>query len=627
MQSKNILQKTLSQKKHFTEALFKRPQSLASLLPYEEYLEKERLFLMKDGSLGAVFRAELLEHESMTEKEVVSITKSLKPWLSLPSNCTLQILFEQKRIPAKNEKIKEIEASYKKSHPVSQILFNEKVSSLKKECLNTDSSHPPMERSLFISIRFFPKNKKQAALFKEGNSTLKTELHGFLAEMREFQSILASFETNSQIKLKRVEAKELLSKLREFFNPKTFLKRSFSDYNPSTSLSEQFLYNSPTLDYAGIEREGLKTRTITLKTSPLFAYPGGMSYFTKLDFPFHLSLNFSFPAKEKTKRFFDFKEFFLSNTPTARGKYQLEEVKTVQDRLARDDRCLQLTFCVVVEGRNQEELDERTRKVCSIFNNELECEVIQEEDIGLGLCLNTLPLSYSPEADHATARAIRILRSDAVHFLPVFDSFKGLTKPISIHLSRENNLVPFSLLEDDICSHTVVVANSGAGKSAFIVDCLASHKRLHPEPLVFIIDKKSSYSMLAEYFEGDITVFDRNKKMPFSPFRGRYDEEKIAFLTKLFLMGIQMTSPSFVMESEYQTVISQALKQAYIKKQNRKGLKHIEGKLVEYNSSQSSQITMDDFIMELGSISGDEKLKEVTQTLLLKLRPFYGDGP
>src|SRR5690606_16960992 len=95
-------------------------------------------------------------------------------------------------------------------------------------------------------------------------------------------------------------------------------------------IAEQVIFNAPTLDHAGISREGLKTRTISLKTSPLYAYPGGMSYFTRISFPFRLSLSFSFPSKGKVKQFFDVKEFFLENTPSAKARRQREEVLEVQ---------------------------------------------------------------------------------------------------------------------------------------------------------------------------------------------------------------------------------------------------------------------------------------------------------
>ena len=179
--------------------------------------------------------------------------------------------------------------------------------------------------------------------------------------------------------------------LRKFFNPKTYYKRKFAPYNKSLSLSDQFLFHSPTLDYSGIEREKVKTRTLTLKTSPLYTYEGGMSYFVNLDFPFKLSLNFSFPSQAKVNRFFGMKEFFLENTLSAKGRLQKEEVREVQERLAREDRCLHLTFNVIVEGESDEKLDERTRKFAISFttnsNVKLLKKMIWDWDFVLTPCL------------------------------------------------------------------------------------------------------------------------------------------------------------------------------------------------------------------------------------------------
>ena len=214
---------------------------------------------------------------------------------------------------------------------------------------------------------------------------LYRELEEFVRESRQFTHLITNFQHNSKLPLRLLGASELLDVLRKFFNPKTYYKRPFARYNPSIPLSDQVIYHSPILDYAGIEREGVKTRTLTLKTSPQYAYPGGMAYFIRLGFPFKLSLNFSFPSKAQVKTFFDMKEFFLQNTPSARARRQREEVLEVQERLVRDDRCLHLTFNVIIEGETDEVLESRIREVVNVFHNDLECETILEDDIGLGL--------------------------------------------------------------------------------------------------------------------------------------------------------------------------------------------------------------------------------------------------
>ena len=628
-----IIREALCKRELFIKALFSRPESLSHLLPYDGFIEEEKIFQLKDGSLGAVFKINLLEHEPLTERRILSAASSTKNWFSLPENCVLQVVYEQSNYSSLDDKIQKIENSYQKAHPVSKILFSEKIKELKNSCNKKRSQDQSslLKRRAFLSIRYFPEKKttiKVKDYLNRGEGLLHKEMRHFVYDLQTFKYILKNIQSNSEIKLKMLGACEVIDDLRRFFNPKTYYKRKLAPCNKGISLSDQFLFNSPTLDYSGIKRENVKTRTLTLKTSPLYAYDGGMSYFVGLDFPFKLSLNFSFPSKSKVSQFFGIKEFFLENTLSAKGRLQKEEVKLVQEKLARDDRCLHMTFNVIIEGESDEELDEKTQKICHIFHNKLECEVIEEDDIGLGLCLNSLPLNYTPDAGFSTQRFIRILRSDAMKFIPIFDSFRGLKKPLSIFSSRENNIVPFSLTENETSNHTVVLADTGSGKSAFVSECLQAAKRLSPEPLVFIIDKKSSYSMLSEYYNGELTVFDRNQEVPFSPFKGVYDEEKIAFLTKLISLSIKLTSPSFELESEHQTAISKALKQAYLKKCDLQGLSFVDGEFLKQEVDANVELSMEDFVVELGALvdNGKKQTQKIVEPLISKLKPFYGEG-
>lgn len=615
----------------FVDALFKRPESLSALLPYDEYISEAGIFRNKDGSLGAVFEVTLLEHEPMTAESVVAAVESLKSWFSLPTNCTLQLLFDQACVSPLDPLFKEVESFYLNPHPVSKALFDRRIKEIRAAC-NTSHQLAPLSRRAFVSIRYFSEGSGARLgrdFVKRSESVVFKEMKSFVRESREFGQIIANFQHNSKVAIKQLDAGELLDVLRRFFNPKTYYKRSFAKYNPNLPISDQVLYNNPTLDYGGIEREGIKTRTLSLKTSPQYAYPGGMAYFTKLPFPFKLSINVTFPTKRQVKTFFDMKEFFLQNTPSAKARRQREEVLQVQERLAREDRCLHATINVTVEGETDEELEARVRDVVNVFHNNLECETVLEDDIGLGLCLNTLPLNYIAKSDYSSQRFIRILRSDLVNFVPIFDSFRGTKKPLGVYVSREKNLVRFSTIENQTSNHTVVLADSGSGKSAFIIDTIQNAKRMSPEPLVFVIDKKSSSVMLSEYFDGDLTIFDRNKDMPFTPFRGTYDDEKFAFLSKLLMSGIKLTSPNFEFDSLHATAIGKGLRLAYEKKVKQAGLAYVEGELLKQSTDQEVELAMEDLIVELSSLpseKGFESFGPVVDDLTQRLMPFYGEG-
>ncbi len=72
-----IIESTLASRTKFVRALFERPDSFAKILPYEEYLTDAGMFVLKDGSLGAIFELSLAEHEPMEAEKIVSVVEGV----------------------------------------------------------------------------------------------------------------------------------------------------------------------------------------------------------------------------------------------------------------------------------------------------------------------------------------------------------------------------------------------------------------------------------------------------------------------------------------------------------------------------------------------------------------------
>jgi len=634
LSSDEIIERVLASRTSFVKALFERPDSFAKILPYEEYLPEAGIFVLKDGSLGAIYEIGLLEHEPVEAARIVELVSSIKAWFFLPERCTLQVFFDQSEIPARDP-IWNFEASgFKNAHPVAESIYKARLSRFQSFC-EGKSKLSPMRRRALLSIRYFPDQNDSKAilrLLERGEGLLFDSMNAITKEVAELSQILAQFQESSRIPLTRLSGAGLVDFLRRFFNPKEYLAREFAPFNPHVPISEQIVYAGPTGSLEGLEREGMKTRTITLKTSPRRVIPGGMANFLQLPFPFRLSLNFSFPKPAKVKSYFDTKEFFLQNSPSARAKRQLEELKTIQTRLAHDERCLFMTFCVIVEGETEEILNSRTRAITSVFHNDLECEVIREELIGLGLCLNALPLFYTPAADASSQRFVRIMNKDAVNLLPIFDSYRGMENPMQLFLSRENNLVRFSWCANPISNHTAVLGDTGSGKSKFALDCLQALKlnvKNKLEPMAFVIDKRASCEVLCEKFDGSLSVFDPKKKMPFTPFRGAFDDGKVQFLTNLILTAVKLTSQSFNRESHHLSIVSRAVKEAYLRRAREMGVAYEDNRLVLVGSKQEVSLSMDDVVSSMAALTSEpefETLKEAIDDLITRLMPFYGDG-
>ncbi len=627
-----ILNEYLTDKKRFTKALFKRPESLSKFLIYEEYLKEYGIFVNKDGSFGAIYELDLLEHEPLSGDQIVDLVGKTKTFFKMPENCSVQIIHEQKAIAKRDKVWNQVKNAYPFPSVVSEKILDDRIELYKNFC-EKDELNQPLRRSTLICFRFFPEKKNQKtykSIIESDSALLLSEVKSFIADLRSFDGVLKDFESNKTFSFKKQNAQDLTDSLRSFFNPKEYYNRDFVKHSPTCSISDQVIYKSPSLSFEGIEREGVKTKTITLKNCPQFGLPGGMASFLKLDFPYKIALNFSLQTKEKVKRGLKLKTFFLERTLSAEARKQKADLDLVQEKLAHGDRCLQMTFNIIVEGESDNSLNNRIRKVLNIFNNDLECEAIVEEDIGLGLCLNSLPLMYSADSDISSRRSIKILQSDAQKFVPIFDSFKGTKDPMQLFLSRENNIVPFSIIDENRASnHSCVVADTGSGKSAFVLDIAQSYKRKHPDPLIFYIEKRASSKMLCRYFGGDFTEFKVGNDIPFTPFRGQFDDSKVNFLSLLIGTAINLSNPNFVMQSEHSSIIGQALKVAYNKKIQESSMVYEDGRLIEKDSDGSNLINMDDVVNAIGSLHDDEKFKTMSaeiDELIKKLREYYGDG-
>lgn len=612
------------------DAIFKRPDSISRILPYEEYLPDHQTFIMKDGSLGRIFEIALVEHETMTLTQIVDLAESLESLLKLPENCVLQIQYLNREISEKNPFWIHLRNGYKRSNPRSREIFETKINSFAKGDLG---SHL-FERRAILSIRFFPKNLKkdrkiQNAL-KESKAYLLTEINDFMESLKEFKSLIDNYKMGSKLSLVPIDGQGLVEIARSCLSQSRYNDFNLPPFKANDSISNQIVFSEGHKSYQGIEAEGLYSRTVSLKGLPAKCWPGMMADFTTPSFPFDISINITFPPSEELKKKLNTKLFFLGNAPTANSKRQKEDSLKGLERLEYGDQGVTCTLFGVIYGKTQEEVEDRSRKLANLFQDQFGTAAVPEKTVGFGQIICSLPLTFDHQIQNSMQRQYTMYRRDMVNLLPVFDSFKGTKDHLQLFTSRENSPVLFSPFCNPTSNHSVVIADSGSGKSAFVNDIIQSAKKLNPEPLVFVVDKKTSYLMLNKVFDGDITIFDPNGDMPFSPFRGIYDEVKISFLTNLLLSAIALTSSKFELEGEHHTAIAKSLRIAYNNKYSQKGLSFKNGVLVEEESNEAIFVTIDDVVRELAILKSqpeNESSRDQIDELIKKLKPFYGDGP
>ncbi len=627
-----ILDEYLYRRNAFTQALFRRPDSLSRYFVYDEYLENQRIYVNRDGSFGAIFEVDLVEHEPLNGEEVIERIAGIRPWFNLPSNCVLQIIHDQAAVSPRDRLWEEIRSRYPLSSKVSEEILEERIEQFKSLC-KTDSDLRPMVRRTFVCVKYYPAvkvKKRLKALPARSEDFLFSQVKEATSDIKGFSEILEILKSASKLRLEHVTPPGLLDSLRRFLNPKEYYERDFMGYNPNASISDQLLFTSPKLNFSSFEREGVKSKSIVLKVCPRRSTPGAVAAFLALPFPFRICMNFSFPDKIKVNRALDLKAFFLQNTPSAGARRLKGDLDQVQEKIAHGDKCLNMTLTLVVEGETDDDLNRRVREIVNVFHRDLEAEVLVDENIGLGLCLNTLPLMYSPEADFSSQRHIKILDSEVLNFIPIFDSYSGNGDPLQLYLSRESNVVSFSFDDKSRPSqHSIVIGDTGSGKSEFVLDITQAYKRRYPDPIIFYIEKRASSKRLAELFGGEVTLFHPNQDLPFTPFRGHFDDTKVNVLSLIVLTAIKLTSPKFEAESEHSAILIQALKDAYKRKCEQAGLVYEDGKIQERHGELSEVMSMDDVVAAIGDLHDNESFRSLSpqiDEMLQKLRDFHGDG-
>ncbi len=593
--------------------------NILETLPYNEFRPENRLFILKDNSLGVVYQLALKEHEPMKVDDFIDLRSQLEQWLNLPSNCFAQFYFLQ--TPLASEKLTEkMNLGFTSENKVAKFLRDQRIEGFISQEL--------FDRSCYFSIRFVP----ETSLFNMSDflpesmaETVLNSLGQFEKRVEEFEKILSRLESIGKLKLNRIDASHLRGLVRNGFGLSWGDK--LASINKNVPLNEQFIFEPIQANSQGLMGK-MKSRTVSLLV-PSDHYEGVASLFLKLGFPFTLSLRMSFPSKAKISRFLGVKEWCTKNSFSEKSKRQFEEIQLTKRRLSEGDPCIHLTWSITVYGESEQDVSDRANKVAAFAVEAFDGNSIIETDIGFDLLRSSLPLHYDPKSEWGSQRHIPLHRSEIVNFLPIFDSFQGTKKPYQVFRSRDRSLVPFSTLEGETSQHGVFLGDSGSGKSAFLNSTLNGIKALEIEPIVIVIDFNTSQTMNVKFYDGEINLFNHNKPCPASVFRGLYDQKKISVITNWICEAIRMTSPSFVIESEHKEVLSQAIKLAYKKKRLAAGLKFVDGDLFEFEAHDAVCVDMDSLAAELAYLPGNENFKNFKQPieeLLVKLRNFYGDG-
>ena len=623
-----VILQTQANRGHLLKELCERPESITNLLPYADYLQDEKIFVMNDGTLGAGYELKLIEHETLPIEKIKELTESFAIFLDLPKNIIPQIVFTQDYIADSHELFSKRELlGDKEVELIGNMLYQERLNNLKED--------RPLERKTYVFLHYIPQfNLKRSlrSFIGGSDSIIDRELTGHVKDIEQFQNILSTLEAKTSIPIKRLIADDLLSHLRALFNPISFKTKHYPSYKNNISLSKQMAYTDTVIGHSGFVSEGVTTKVLSVKNYPNSVYVGQMaSILSKVKFSFRICINLHLQDDQKIKTILNWRGSFLGALQNQTRQRQANDLVAVDKALAHGQSLVDMGMHLIISHQSQDRLKCMFHELEGAFKNTLNCDLILERIIGAGILLNCLPFNFDPDSNAFTRRNIKIVDRDLAYYFPFFDSHRGFSFSLSKELlrSRENNLACFSL-NDCVNKHTVVIGDTGSGKSFKVISSLVNLKVNDPNLQIFHLDYKEASANMDTFLGGRCVKFD-SESPPFSPFAGHYDGRKITSLTQILLSAIKLYNRDFIERSEHEMLLTEAIIDAYNEKIDSAQFEYKDGKVVAIegiSAGKMGNLTLEEVIIKLESISKQNKsLASIAEEMIVKLSPFFGNGP
>ncbi len=183
---------------------------------------------------------------------------------------------------------------------------------------------------------------------------------------------------------------------------------------------------------------------------------------------------------------------------------------------------------VLVSGETQSIAQANAQTIASYWNKGGQTSsIVLAETKGIHQLafLASLPMCANDEYFEATSKSRSMFSEQAAQFVPIECDWKGNSVPNIIAHSRRGQGAAFDMFVSHINYNGYVIAQSGAGKSVFLV--LQAFLAYTRGDRVFILDYGASYKRICEFLGGQYIEPDRANPFSLNPFSAIHSLEQL----------------------------------------------------------------------------------------------------
>lgn len=618
--------------------------SFTDILPYVSYLNLHRpTCLLNDGALGVMWELNLIPHETTSHDNLVHKIESFSKIFDHENNdISFQVIFDSE--PELNIQHSE---RYKNPKNSPEFFLQKRLENIEHFAFEYTKSMRLMKRRAYLVLRYSKINNfSENSFIGKSSSEIEFESLSFATLAQNLKQVCDEVEYklhHSAIMFKVVDANEFLTHVRSVFhsiesrNTNQTLKSEYQDHKSlSGQIVKEFIEVTPSTIGVGQDT----WETLSWLDQPPAVYIGLCAKLLTLTTPIRVVLNIR-RCGDVTD--LERKKFLLKNAMDSFGEMQRDEIKNTQDRIARGENLLFVSMHVFVrncdfniDGNKNHAIGQQTVDQLKTLT---QIEFIHEKYASPAIFMMSLPFCFSSACAGFSGREKRILSKNIAPYLPILGGFQGIKNPFQLMVARSGDAIWLNPFDSETSPHVAILASSGGGKSFFAQNMMMSFFAVsqNKSPLVFIIDKKTSYEIFArvigEEFGAQIV-----KPPEYFPniFKGKLDEYRLPVIVGILKTAISLVEPNANLGAIEEMVLSQAVKETFAHHEldATTEFQEQEGVLKNKNIGKIQIPRLSDVVNNLSPVCAKLQLSEpaessasISKKLKKFLSPFLDNGP
>lgn len=572
------------------------------------------VFLRECGGLGCVYElSNGFYDEPMTEEELSIEFQKLNRLMSTPicgfpygsGNTVVQFICSQREITVDN--------GFKANSPSGEIIDRE------NEFVNNQGL---IRRRYLLTILWRPtenfSEKIQGAVSLGFASSPDAYLKRILEKKISLLNHLRRLEANSEISIDRWGDEEFLSYVNSVFNRGKELPynlKSEEFHGITRNIINEKASGNP--EGFGFDDGGNISSFYLPNLPPVFALGRLKTFMTRIPSrSFEFVWTFSDGSIEISSEHF-LKMLWFSQGPSFEA--QRDDFTALKAKVGPRNPYGKVSISITTYDVD-EDIEVKMGQAAIIY---LGCPIVMEKQLGYQLVTRALPLNSAREENGIMGRYTTKTLDEAIGFVPIYDgpSLDG------IRLWQSNRGFPtgYNIFEGEGNRTAVVLGRMGAGKSVKNGSLILEFMTRFPNGIVRIVDRKSSYSKLADLLGGKMVKFTKEsfKKSPFSPFAiKKWTEEDVKLVVSFIVSSIIQVNKDPDVQSVHTEIISEALKRSAVRQMDDEKYHEETGKPIDPHFTWEEVKTNLEPAAEAKKIRSREVVEEIRRWTL----PFEQGG-